>query len=109
MEIPTKNNHMKSFTIIVYADPSGAWAKVKRDVLDGLRLADRISQSSFQRNHYVYLDYEQDLPLLCQRLNEHGTRVVFVEKHTDKDSRIRSYERYKPFNVVAIPETADTV
>lgn len=96
----------KTFTIIVYSDPGHAWGKVKRIVLHNLGIADNISSYSYQRGEYVYLEEDCDLSTLCMALNQRNTRIKFVEKHTDRDSRIRSYERYKPFNVVNIPEVA---
>ena len=86
---------MKTFTVILYADPSHAWAKVKRSVLKNLGIEADIARYSYQRGDYAYLEEDQDLSLLCQRLNEHGTVVKFIEKHTDKPSRIRSYEPYQ--------------
>lgn len=93
----------KVFTITVYSDPGHAWGKVKRDVLHNLGIARAVTHYSYQRGEYVYLEEDQDLSVLCQALNERGTKVKFVEKNTDKDSRIRSYERYsyieKPDNM----------
>jgi hypothetical protein len=85
----------KTFTIIVYADPGHAWGKVKKSVLINLGIADKISRYSYQRGDYAYLEEDCDLTTLCMALNERDTRVKFVEKHTDRDSRIRSYIRYE--------------
>lgn len=92
----------KTFTIIVYSDPGHAWGKVKRIVLHNLGIADNISSYSYQRGEYVYLEEDCDLSTLCMALNERNTRIKFVEKSTNRDSRIRSYERYKPLNIVDI-------
>lgn len=94
----------KVFTIICYSDPGHSWGKVKRSVLHNLGIADNISSYSYQRGEYVYLEEDCDLSALCMALNQRNTRIKFVEKHTDKDSRIRSYERYQPFDVVAFPD-----
>ena len=97
----------KTFTVTVYSDPGHAWAKVKRIVLHNLGIADKITAYSYQRGDYVYLEEDCDLTTLCMALNQRNTRVKFVEKHTDRDSRIRSYERYKPLNIVdvAVPDS----
>lgn len=94
----------KTFTIIVYSDPGHAWGKVKRIVLHNLGIADNISSYSYQRGEYVYLEEDCDLTALCMALNQRNTRIKFVEKRTNRDSRIRSYERYKPLNIVAVPD-----
>ena len=100
-------NREKTFTVTVYSDPGHAWAKVKRIVLHNLGIANDISSYSYQRGEYVYLEEDCDLTTLCMALNQRNTRVKFVEKRTDRDSRIRSYERYKPLNIVdvAVPDS----
>lgn len=85
---------MKNFTIIVYSDPSHAWGKVKRQVLRNLGVIDKISRYSYQRGEYVYLEEDCDLSLFCQALNERDTRIKFVEKTTNRESKIRSYEHF---------------
>jgi hypothetical protein len=85
----------KTFTVIVYNDPSHAWAKVRKDVLVNLGIADKITRYSYQRGDYAYLEEVCDLTTLCMALNERDTRIKFVEKSSTKDSRIRSYDRYE--------------
>ena len=86
---------MKAFTIIVYNDPSHAWGKVKRKVLDNLGIADKVSSYSYQYKDNVYLEEDADLLLVCRHLLFNtNVQIKFVEKHTNRDSRIRSYERY---------------
>lgn len=88
-------NMSKTFTITVYSDVGHAWGKVKRDVLVNLGIADKITRYSYQRGDYAYLEEDCDLTTLCMALNERDTRVKFVEKRSNKDSKIRSYERYE--------------
>lgn len=85
----------KVFTMTVYSDAGHAWAKVRRDVLVNLGIADKITRYSYQRGDYTYLEEDCDLTTLCMALTERDTRVKFVEKHSNKDSKIRSYERYE--------------
>lgn len=85
----------KTFTITVYNDSSHSWGKVRREVLVNLGIADKISRYSYQRGDYAYLEEDCDLTTLCMALNERDTRVRFIEKHSTKDSRIRSYDRYE--------------
>ena len=84
---------MKTFTVIVYSDAGHAWGKVKRQVLVNLGIADKVSTYSYQYKDNVYLEEDYDLRLLMEALPE-TTRIKFVEKHTDNNSRIRSYEQY---------------
>ena len=85
----------KTFTVTVYSDPSHAWAKVKKQVLINLGIADKISRYSYQYKDNAYLEEDCDLFLLHQTLDDQGVRLKYVEKHTDKQSRIRSYESYQ--------------
>ena len=86
---------MKTFTVIVYSDAGHAWGKVKRQVLVNLGIADKVSSHSYQYKDNVYLEEDADLSLVCRHLLFNtDVRIKFVEKHTDRESRIRSYERY---------------
>jgi hypothetical protein len=85
----------KTFTITVYSDPSHSWGKIKREVLVNLGIADKITRYSYQRGDFVYCEEDCDLTTVCMALNQHNTRIKFVEKHSTKDSRIRSYDRYE--------------
>ena len=85
----------KTFTVIVYSDPSHSWAKIKKQVLLNLGIADKISRYSYQLRDNVYLEEDNDLYLLHQTLDAQDVRLKYVEKHTDKASKIRSYERYE--------------
>lgn len=85
---------MKTFTVIIYSDPGHAWAKVKRSVLNNLGIANKVSPYSYQRGEYVYLEEDCDYPLLVDALHWRNTRIKCVERSSNKDSRIRGYERY---------------
>ena len=85
---------MKKFTITVYADPGHSWGKVKRDVLLEHSVEHLISSYSYQLRDNVYLEEDCDLSLVCDALEDAGYSVVFKEKTSDNDSKIRGYERY---------------
>lgn len=85
---------MKTFTITIYSDPAHAWGKVKRQVLINLGIAELISPYSYQYKDNVYLEEDCDLRLLYDTLIKLDTNIKFVEKCSNKSSRIRSYDRY---------------
>ena len=91
---------MKTFTIIVYADPAHAWGKVKRQVLINLGIADKISTHSYQYKDNVYLEEDCDLTLLYDTLLKLDTNIKFVEKYSKNSSRIRSYDKYQSINSI---------
>lgn len=85
---------MKKLTITVYQDPGHAWGKVERSLIDFLGIANKISHYSYQRKDHVYLEEDCDLRLISRELIERSIDVKFVEKFSNKSSKIRSYNRY---------------
>lgn len=80
----------------MYNDPGHAWGKVKRRVLKQLGIEKEISSYSYQLRDNVYLEEDSDLPVVYKALSSTGYNIKFVEKHTNKLSRIRNYERFAP-------------
>ena len=85
---------MKKLTITVYQDPAHAWGKVERSVIDFLGIANKISHYSYQRKDHVYLEEDCDLGLVAPECAARNVHVKFVEKFSNKSSKIRSYNRY---------------
>lgn len=84
---------MKTFTL--YADPGHAWLKVPVAILTELKIADRITRFSYRRGAYAYLEEDCDLATFVWAYREkHGENPEFTEKHSNRDSRIRSYPSY---------------
>lgn len=81
-------------TIQVYSDSGHAWAKVERSELVSLLLLGKISTFSYQRGDYVYLEEDCDLTLYVNALKAMNIECKFKESHTNKRSRIRSYDRF---------------
>ena len=79
----------------IYADPGHAWCRVPRALLVKLDIADKVSTYSYQRGDSVYLEEDCDLSLLIQALKAKGKTVEFKEFHTNKRSKIRSYDYYR--------------
>lgn len=84
-----------SFVIKFYADPGHGWGAVKRKVLDQLGIADKITAYSYQKGQTVYLEEDCDLSTLVTALALKGETVQYKEKHTNKYSPIRNYERFQ--------------
>ena len=84
----------KKFTITCYSDPSHSWGKVKREVLLGLGVEHLISEYSYQLRNNVYLEEDCDLGLVHRALILAGCNVVYREKTSNNDSKIRGYERF---------------
>lgn len=74
-----------------YADPSHGWLKVRRSEISELGLTNRISSFSYQRKDFVYLEEDYDMKLF---FDAKGYDVDYRIHHTDRSSKIRSYNRY---------------
>lgn len=85
---------MKSITI--YTDPSHGWAKVTLKELLKLNILDKISTYSYIHKNGLnaYLEEDLDLSIYLKALDDKGIKFKFIEKHTNKSSKIRSYKRY---------------
>ena len=80
--------------IKVYADPSHAWAKVPLSLLYKLGIQDKITQYSYMRGAWAYLEEDCDLSTLIAAWKDRGIEFSFDEAHTNKRSKIRSYLNY---------------
>lgn len=85
---------MKSITI--YTDPSHGWAKVTIKELFKLNIADKISSYSYIHKNGLnaYLEEDCDLSTYLKALDAKGIQYKFKTLHTDKSSKVRSYNRY---------------
>ena len=85
---------MKS--IIIYTDPSHGWAKVTIKELLKLNILDKISTYSYIHKNGLnaYLEEDCDLSTYLKALDAKGIKYKFKTLHTNKSSKIRSYNRY---------------
>lgn len=79
-----------------YQDPSHGWVAVKRDLLKQLGIEDRITPYSFQRGQTVYLEEDCDMPKFHEAAKAAGIELNYFSVHTNKNSPIRSYDRFVP-------------
>lgn len=85
---------IKVTTIHFYCDAAHGWGKVNRNLLKELGIENKISNFSYQKGDYVYLEEDCDLTVLCDALKKRGEDVKFIE-HYSKNSSIRNFDRYK--------------
>lgn len=89
-----KHTRTKSLKFTVFSDPSHAWIKVKRSLLTRLGIEDKISQCSYSKGDYIYLEEDADASIFIVALKSNKIPYTLVEKHTNKSSKIRSYNSY---------------
>ncbi len=80
--------------IDIYSDPAHAWGKVERTELIELGIADKISACSYMSFAFAYLEEDCDLGHYMLAMAVKGIKVELREHHTDRQSKIRSYNPY---------------
>ena len=77
-----------------YTDPGHGWIRVKKQLLIELNIAVDISNYSYMKGNSAYLEEDCDLQKLSDALIKVGKTLELIQKHTNKNSRIRSYAKY---------------
>ena len=85
---------MSKLSLNFYCDPGHGWVKVPIKTLLKLGIADKISRYSYQRGLYAYLEEDCDLNMLFAAADKAGISITLKEFHTNKTSKIRSYDNY---------------
>lgn len=87
---------LKKISIVIFADPGHAWARVPKAKLKKLGIADKISTYSYQRGDYAYLEEDCDLGVYINALkSKNYCDFNFKEFHTNRQSKIRGYATYR--------------
>jgi len=77
-----------------YNDPGHGWMAVKRQELIDLEILDQVSPYSYQRGDTVYLEEDCDASLFIKAKKAQGGELKIIDKHSDNQSPIRSYEPF---------------
>lgn len=85
---------MTKLTLNYYQDPGHGWVKIPIKTLVRLKIAHKISNYSYMRDKYAYLEEDCDLSLLLKALDSNGIIWRLREYNSNKQSKIRSYEYY---------------
>ena len=86
----------KRFTFI--SDPGHGWLKVSRADLIAAGVDLLISRYSYQRGDTVWLEEDCDAGIFLTALTNAGKEFKIAEKHGNRQSTIRSLERYDPMH-----------
>lgn len=86
----------KKITLTIFEDPGHGWCRFPRTRLQKIGIDKQISSFSYQRGDYVYLEEDGDLGLLYETLKNLGYEITLKNQHTNKSSKIRSYDHYRP-------------
>lgn len=85
---------MRTKTILVYADPGHAWAKVSKKELAMLGIANEISGFSYENGDFAFLEEDCDLEKYLMVLRARNIVYKFKENFTNRQSKIRNYYHY---------------
>lgn len=77
-----------------YEDPGHGWLAVPLALLDRLDLLDKVSSYSYMRGQLAHLEEDCDYSLFAAAMRDAGLSFSLRERHTDNQSRIRSYEPF---------------
>lgn len=85
---------MRKITLNYYQDPGHGWVKIPIKTLVRLKIAHKISNYSYMRDKYAYLEDDCDLSTLYAAADKVGISISLKEYNTNKQSKIRSYDNY---------------
>ena len=77
-----------------YQDPGHGWLAVPLALLARLDLLDKVSSYSYMRGRLAHLEEDCDYSLFAAAMRDAGLSFSLRERHTDNQSRIRSYEPF---------------
>ena len=86
-------------TVRWYSDPSHAWMRISRRDCAWLGILEKISSFSYQSEGgaFLYLEEDCDASLALTAIASKGIGIDYIkEKHTEKDSAVRSLRSYVP-------------
>ena len=79
-----------------YNDPSHGWVKVKRSLLAKLNILHIITNSSYERKEFVYLEEDYDASTFHYAyVKAYGLKPIYKSFHTNRQSKIRRYPYFE--------------
>jgi len=86
------NQKIKKYHI--YGDAQHSWCKVKFSEIVKLGIQNQITDYSYARGEYLFLEQDCDMSTFVKALEKVGIKPEWIGHHTNKQSKIRSYSRY---------------
>jgi hypothetical protein len=77
-----------------HSDPGHGWLKVDGREIVRLGIQDEISEFSYMRNGYAYLEKDCDCGVFAKALDRLGVEFKTRNHYSEKNSGIRSYDSY---------------
>lgn len=77
-----------------FQDPGHGWVKVPKQLLAKLEIQHLITPYSYERGGFAYLEEDGDLERFMWAMEQAGETVDYYPQHTNRQSKIRSYDAY---------------
>jgi hypothetical protein len=90
-----REENMETKTYDFYEDSGHGWLKVSVDELQKMNLVDKISNYSYRKGCFAYLEEDCDAELFIRAMEGLGIKVQFRNHFIYGDSPIRYYDRFK--------------
>lgn len=81
-------------TLHFYADPAHGWLKVPLRDLDKLGIKDKISECSYYRGEFAYLEEDCDMSMYLYAMRALGYKVNIVYHSSNRSSVVRNFETF---------------
>lgn len=81
-------------TLHFYADPAHGWLKVPLKDLDKLGIKDKISECSYYRGEFAYLEEDCDMNVYIYAMRALGYKVNIVYHSSNRSSVVRNFENF---------------
>lgn len=93
----TPDQALKTRTFRFYSDPGHGWLKVPHKLLRKLGIERDITDFSYSRGEYAFLEEDVDLSTFHNAMLAKGFQPRYVGRSAfDRRSRIRGYQPYRP-------------
>lgn len=87
-------NNPKPLKLIMRHDPGHAWLVVKRAIVEEVvGTLTCISEYSYEQGKSLYLEEDCDAPFFLEMCAAQGIEVEIEDRHSNRRSPIRSYDR----------------
>lgn len=81
-------------TLHFYADPRHGWLKVPLKDLDKLSIRDKISECSYYRGEFAYLEEDCDMLMYIYAMRALGHKVNIVYHSSNRSSVVRNFDTF---------------
>ncbi|MFH2109883.1 MAG: hypothetical protein ABIJ47_01340, partial [Candidatus Bathyarchaeota archaeon] len=90
---PTVKTSTESYDY--YMDPGHGWLRVPVKKLEELGIADDISNASYVKGGYAYLEEDRDATIFTEAMESLGVKVNLRDHTSNRESSIRGYQPHR--------------